>query len=209
MKNQATKTILLTALLVGALAGTSCNDGDNRHDDSDTTRSMGSMMDSAGNAIGNAADTVAAKVDDAFSGYEDSSFVAEAIESNETELRLLDDGIAKGTSASLKQHARSMKADHKRLGDQMKAYARKMNYRIPGVDNEKLNDAREDLNDKKGADWDDKWIDMMKSEHRKAIDKFERASNKTQDPPLKNLVDAALPVLQSHRDMLEKMPASM
>lgn len=208
MKKQASIAAALTAVLIGTLMSASCN-GDNHHDDSDSTRSMGSMMDSAGSSVAQAADTVAAKVGDAFSGYEDSSFVADAIQSNENELRFLDDGISRGMSASLKQHARSMKADHKRLGEQMKAYAKKMHYSMPGVDEEKVNDARKDLNDKKGADWDKAWIDLMTREHRKAIDKFETASKKTEDPPLKTLVDAALPVLQSHRDMLEKLPASM
>lgn len=205
MKNQTSKSAI-AALFLSALFSVSCNDADHRDDDADSTTRVGAILDSAGSSINNAAD----KVEDAFAGYSDSSFVTEAIASNETEIKLLNEGIAKGTSATVKKHARSMKEDHTRLLGQLKAYAKKMNYTIPAPSDEEANDAKEDLNDhKSGDDWDKAWTDLMISEHRKAIDKFSTASEEATDPPLKTLVDAALPVLQSHRDMLEKMPASM
>lgn len=173
--------------LGGALVLASCGsgDGDGRKDD---TMSVGDRIEAG-------ADSVQA----ALQGDVDQRFVKDAVEMNTKELAWINAGMAMGTDAELKRHAKMMMTDHEALGAAVKDYATAKGMEMPNVDTT----GTADINEKKGRDWDKKWASEMVDEHEKAIRRFERAEQDVKDESLHTLVAGALPKLRSHLDMMK------
>jgi putative membrane protein len=200
MKKNST---LHTILFAGLLAFAACNNANNSTSTSDstttrTTDTSASLKESANHAAG--------KVEGALDKNEDSDFVVKAAMTNMAELKVLQAGIDKGTDKELKMHAKMMMADHKKMGDKVKAYATKKGYVLPQNDDGKGDEAVGNIDKKtKGKDWDKEWADHMVSAHNDAIGMFERGEGAAKDPDLKTIISGALPTLRSHLDMMKKL----
>ena len=143
-------------------------------------------------------------------GNPDSSFVVKAAATNNAELKILQAGIDNGTDKELKAHARMMMADHKKLGEKVKAYADKKGYPLPDGDNGKADDEMAKLNQTaKGSDWDKEWVNHMVSAHQDAIDMFENGKMNVKDDDLRLIISGALPTLHSHLDMMKGLQDKM
>jgi len=185
------------SLLMFACNGNSSQSGNNQ----DTT--LGAKMADAGNTaatdIKNAADTAVKDVKQMMSSNPDSDFVVKATNNNQNEIILLEAGIKMGTNKSLKEHAKMMLADHKKLGKQMQAYATAKNYPV-NVNTDKAQDALKNMG-AAGNDWDKAWASKMVDGHKDNINSFEKASGDVKDPELKSMIDKAIPTFQSHLEM--------
>jgi putative membrane protein len=152
------------------------------------------------------ADTIGSKIEASVDsmGYndadDDADFVREAVKSNNMELHMLADGKTKGTDAELKSAAKKMEADHKKLANEMKAYASKKNIELDTADAD-----HDDHDAAKGADWDKKWVNDMVDDHERDIKKFEDAEKDVQDAELKSMISKALPTLREHLEMSKKL----
>lgn len=206
MNRLSSKLTTIVTLTLGLIIGASCN---NKSEDSDTRKEDPTTQKSSEVTEGSVADPSEKKQPTSTVNL-DSIFVAEAIISIEMDLTLLDGGLGKVSSASLKRQMRMMKEDHKRMVQQLRAYSRKMNYPEPVANNEHARKLIDDLSKYRiGKEWDKAWMALVIAEHRKVIQKFNSDSGHLQDPPLKTLVGADIPVLQSHVDALYLLPASM
>jgi putative membrane protein len=203
-------TVALTMIgLSTALTNSSCNsDNKENRDTLSTTESSESKIVVAADTVGAKMERAADRVADIFSNNNnpDSAFLADAISSNEAEVQLLQLGVDKGSDAGLKSDARHMITDHKTLIRQLRDYARMKNYPVPMDADGKGADHLDDLRNKDaGKDWDQKWADIMVDEHDKAIKDFEKASDKVKETSLKNKINAALPTLRHHREMMQML----
>ena len=62
----------------------------------------------------------------------------------------------------------------------------------------------QDLNKKQtGKDFDKEYRDDMLSDHKKAVDKFQKGSTDLKDADLKNFASQTLPKLQMHQDSIK------
>ena len=197
----------------------SCNGNSNANTDADST-SMSSKSDTGedisgtaknmGDQVKGGADTLGGKVNAIFSGSNpDSSFVLNAGTQNEDEMKLLQAGIDKGTSAELKAHAKMMLADHKKLGTEVKAYAAKKKYSTFSSSDSKASDEMSDLNkNKAGKEWDKAWTDKLVDGHEKTISLFEKNQGNVKDSTLSGMITKALPTLHSHLTMVQGLQNS-
>ena len=194
-------------MFAGLLATASCNNsGTSSTTTSTDSSSVMSKVDTAAARVKQDAEHVANDVKNAMSSNVDSNFVVKATIANMEELKILQAGLDNGTSKELKMHAKMMMADHKKLGEKVKAWAAKANYPLPDNDNGKGDDAVASLNkNTKGPDWDKAWTDKMISGHEDAISLFENNQNSVKDADLKALITDALPTLHSHLDMMKQL----
>jgi putative membrane protein len=140
----------------------------------------------------------------------DSNFVATVAAANSTELRILEAAGSRGTNKELKVHAKMMIADHKKLGEGVKAYAQKKNYPLPADDGSEAKNKLDGLDkNAKGAAWDKAWTDEMVNAHQDAINLFEKNANDVKDDELKKMINDALPTLHKHLDMMKDLQGKM
>ncbi|MDP3180182.1 MAG: DUF4142 domain-containing protein, partial [Bacteroidota bacterium] len=71
---------------------------------------------------------------------------------------------------------------------------------LPTSSTNNAQDAYKKLNEKSGIDFDKAYADMMVSEHKDAIDIFDKASTDGNDSEIKNWATVSLPELRKHFD---------
>lgn len=206
---------MLGCLLTAAI--TSCgNDNTTSSADATDSTANGTGGDTSGTASNlddrakSGVDSLADKINSIFSsGNPDSSFVLNAGTQNEDEMKLLQAGIDKGTSAELKSHAKMMLADHKKMGQEVKAYAAKKKYKTFDASESKAADEMKDLNSHTaGKDWDKAWSDKLVAGHEKTIRLFEKGQNNVKDSTLNGMITKTLPTLHSHLTMSQSLQSS-
>jgi len=166
-----------------------------------TSEKIKSAVDTMSAKVQNAVDTAKARYDQS----KDADFVKDVSKANASELHLLALGIQKG-GKDVKASAHHMQADHKKLGEEMSAYAAKNNIKVD-IDSSNLRSNMDD--DKAGIDWDKNWVNKMVDDHEKTVKKFEDNQNDVKDPELKALIGKTLPTLHMHLDMAKQLQAKM
>ena len=194
------KAKLHTMIVAGLLSLSACsNSTTTSSSTSDSTTSMTTKVDTAMSHAEQGAKNVVNDVKDAVNGNADSNFVVKAAVDNAMELKVLQAGWDKGTDKELKNHAKMMIADHKKLGAAVKAYADKKSYVLPVDDNGKADDALSSI----------AWTDKVTDAHKDAISMFEKGQSDVKDPELKNIIAGALPTFRSHLNMMQQLQDKM
>ena len=205
------KAKLHTMIVAGLLSLSACsNSTTTSSSTSDSTTSMTTKVDTAMSHAEQGAKNVVNDVKDAVNGNADSNFVVKAAVDNAMDLKVLQAGWDKGTDKELKNHAKMMIADHKKLGAAVKAYADKKSYVLPVDDNGKADDALSSIDkNNAGKDWDKAWTDKVTDAHKDAISMFEKGQSDVKDPELKNIIAGALPTFRSHLNMMQQLQDKM
>jgi putative membrane protein len=139
----------------------------------------------------------------------DAEFVTEVAAANMAEMNVQKSALAHGTSKDVKDNAKHMQADHKKLADELTAYAKANNITLPGdADNDKKADLAE-MEKKKGKDYDKAYADHIVDAHEKLIKKFENNEGKRTDAALNKWVADNLPTLRTHLDMAKALESKM
>jgi len=215
MKSKMKETIItvISFSLLAAIAA--CNNGTQGAANSDSTQ-LHAIVDTANNKVKQAtgkaeelANKAGSSIEEATSKNPDSTFVSEVAVSNYEELNMLQAGMDKGTSKTLKKYAKMMLAQHNDLKKKLEKYAVKNNYPVVADDMGKSQKALDEMNDKTGNDWDKAWAEKMFNAHEKAIGKFEGARKYVKDAELKSMIESTLPTLRLHLDMVKKLQAAL
>jgi len=139
----------------------------------------------------------------------DAEFVTEVAAANMAEMNVQKSALAHGASKDVKDNAKHMQADHKKLADELTAYAKANNITLPGdADNDKKADLAE-MEKKKGKDYDKAYADHIVDAHEKLIKKFENNEGKRTDAALNKWVADNLPTLRTHLDMAKALESKM
>jgi putative membrane protein len=133
----------------------------------------------------------------------DADFAVEAASGGMMEVELGKIAEANAASAQVKEFGQHMVSDHSKGNDELKATAQTKGITLPAVPDEKKQKKIDDLKQKKGADFDKAYIDMMVDDHKEDIDLFQKESDKGNDPDLKTWAGGKLPLLQHHLQMAE------
>lgn len=135
----------------------------------------------------------------------DADFVVNTLASNYAEVRLAQLALNRSSDAGVKDMAKMLETDHNRLISELKTYADKNGIVVPI---EETSEDKEDINklasEADANKFDEKWCEELKDRHQKSINKFEKRLERTEDMELKNWVNATLPALKMHLDMLKK-----
>ena len=143
------------------------------------------------------------KIDD------DVTFVTDAAESGMMEVKLGELAASNASTAEVKKFAATMVADHTKANAELKALAAKKNITLPADLSKEAQDKCDDLAKKKGYDFDKDYMDMMVSDHKDAVDDFEKEADKGKDPEIKAWANEKLTELRHHREMAEEMQKTL
>jgi putative membrane protein len=130
----------------------------------------------------------------------DAQFLVDAAEINLKEIRLGELAQSKSVTPNVKELANMMVSSHnKSLGDLVRL-AREKSITIPTTVSESGQEAFDKLSKKSGIHFDKEYCDMMVKGHKEAIAKFEKASDESSDPDIKDWAVKTLPELRMHLD---------
>jgi putative membrane protein len=142
-------------------------------------------------------------------GMTDQDFVTRASSMNVAEINVHKAAQSHATTADVKAHAKHMLTDHQKMGDEMKALAERKNMTVSSDPPAEKTRMLDDLNTRKGKDWDMAYLDAQVNDHNEAISLFESGSASVKDADLKALIDKTLPTLRDHLQMVKDAQAKM
>ena len=134
----------------------------------------------------------------------DAKFVTETADMGMKEVELSKVAVEKASNAEVKSLAQKMIDDHTMKNDELKGLAAQKQVTIPTEMSNDTKDALESLNKKTGWDFDMEYIDKMVSDHKEAVDNFDKASKDSEDADLKTWAANTLPALRMHLEMAMK-----
>jgi putative membrane protein len=133
----------------------------------------------------------------------DADFAVKAYSGGLTEVELGKLAATNGLSQQVKDFGNTMVTDHSKANDELRTTAASKNITLPAVPNSKNQKDIDDLKQKKGADFDKAYMDMMVSDHKDDIDEFQKEADKGNDADLKAWAGGKVPTLQHHLQMAQ------
>lgn len=140
---------------------------------------------------------------------DDADFVVDAADDGMLEVQLAELAMANSTMPAVKEFAATIKADHSKANDELKALAMKKNISIPaalGDDNQKTYN---DLKEKTGEDFDKDYCKLMVKDHNDDIDAFKKEAEKGTDEEIRTWAAGKLADLEHHLMMAQNMEETM
>jgi putative membrane protein len=122
--------------------------------------------------------------------------------------------VTKGTSAAVRNFGKRMVSDHHKLRVQGEALAKKLKVTpTPPTDDHITSDAQKEMDNlnstAKGKDFDKAYIDGQVDDHKKVLELAVKAMGQAQSTELKNLIQKATPVVQTHLDKAESIQKTL
>jgi putative membrane protein len=179
------KIISILGVILFVFAFSSCSNNANK-DSVDQAKDMNDTKDSSG--------TMAAMDND------DSNFMVEAANAGMTEVEMGTMAQQKATDPQVKNFAAMMVRDHTKANDELKSLAATKNVTLPSTVSDDMQKNMNDMRDKKPADFDKDYMDMMVNDHEKVIKKFENTAQNGKDADLKTWASTTLMTLRMHKD---------
>ena len=130
----------------------------------------------------------------------DAQFLVTAAQINLEEIQL---GLLAQTNAVMtpvKELGKMIEAEHSIAQSNLQTLAAKKQITIPTILTENGMDANKKLIQKQGKDFDKEYCEMMVSEQKNVISKFEKASKDAIHPDIRNWAASMLPALRTHLD---------
>ena len=162
-------------LTAGMLCLTACNSDSNSNSTSTASDSGGTSNANSKMADTGSSNSMNNNNSSAASANPDQAAIDYMVPKNMMEIAWLMAGIHNGTSKELKEHATMMLADHKKLGDKVKALITSKSLTMPAVDTA----GAVSIMDAKGKDWDKAWANQMVKDHSKINDDLKEVAAKT------------------------------
>jgi putative membrane protein len=182
------KTLLITTSLLLLFA---CNSGENKD-----------SVETAEEANEQREDTMPTAAQPA---NEDQEFLVEAASGGLMEVKLGQLAAQNASDPAVKDFAQKMVNDHGQANEELKALAARKNITIPSTPGEKHQKHINEMNDKKGKEFDKEYMDLMVDDHKEDVTKFEKAANDCKDPDIKAFAAKHVPALKQHLQTAEAL----
>jgi putative membrane protein len=130
----------------------------------------------------------------------DTSWLLQAAEANLAEIETGRLAESKASNSEVKQFGQHMVEDHSKANTELSDLALKKGLTLPTRPGEMHAKAAADLADLSGADFDRKYMDMMVTDHEKAVALFDSHTDAS-DADVKAFAEKTLPTLQHHLQM--------
>lgn len=192
MKKNTIYAFGFMALTIGGL--TACNSGTPENDSVDSAQKVNETIQET---TAPAAST------------EDADFAVMATNAGMTEIEASKLALNTSSNANVKKYAQMIVDEHTAAGAKLSALAASKNISVPTVLSTDSQDKINDLGKKTGKDFDKAYIDMMVSEHKDAVDAFQKENTNTTDADLKSFTAETIPVLQKHLDEAKTWQSKM
>jgi putative membrane protein len=122
--------------------------------------------------------------------------------------------VTRGTSTAVRNFGKQMVSDHHKLRVQGEALAKKLKVTpTPPTNDHITSDAQKEMDNlnstAKGKDFDKAYIDGQVDDHKKVLELAVKAMSQAQSTELKNLIQKATPVVQTHLDKAESIQKTL
>jgi putative membrane protein len=131
----------------------------------------------------------------------DEDFAMKAAAAGNKEVRLGRLASRRARAGTVKRFGRRMVADHTNAGIKLKAIAARKRIALPAGLDAEGRDAVDRLSMLRGREFDRAYMEMMLSDHEKAVADFESEANAGSDRQLRSFARQALPTLRMHLRM--------
>jgi len=130
----------------------------------------------------------------------DAQFLVDADEIHMMEIQLGQLAQKKTGSADVKELGRTLEEEYHDSHTRLIALAKQKLVTLPTITTKKAQTAYDKLNEKSDTQFDKAYCNLMVSEHKEAVTKFEKASENAKDQDIKVWALATLPLIKVHLD---------
>lgn len=142
-------------------------------------------------------------------GDNEAEFATNAADASLVEINLANLAISKTGNEQVKTYANMMLKDHGAANDELMALAKSKNITLPETMSEPHQKNRNELNEKKGTDFDKKYAALIEEDHVKVLAFMEHEARKGTDPDLKAFANKMVPVTTAHLNAIRKIKSSL
>jgi putative membrane protein len=139
----------------------------------------------------------------------DQDFINNAAKGNRAEITLGKMVAAKSKNPSVKQFAQMMVKDHTDALAKLQLVAQARNITLPDELPDDAKDLQSKLSSDTGKQLDKDYMAGMVEDHEKDVQEFQDATQKLQDPEIKQWATTTLPTLQKHLDKAKQVDAKV
>lgn len=202
---------LLGILFVGCICSfVACNSSNSSQDSLDSAKNTNdSLMSDSNSMMKNDSSTMSTSMSTGPVSKEDADWAATVANANMTEIELSKVAADKATMPRLKSYASMIISDHTQAGDKLKQIAATKNITLPAKLDDKSQRKLDDLSKKTGKDFDKAYTSDMISDHKDAINLFQKGGKDLKDADLNSFATQTLPTLQVHLDSINVIKHDM
>ena len=186
-----------------------------------TTDSSSTTTSSTSNATGTTTDTSMRGANGAASSSattttasstpldaQDKDFVMKAANGGMMEVQLGQYAQENAANQRVKDFGSMMVRDHSKANGELKTIANNKGVTLPDAVMGEEKNHMDMLMKKKGKEFDQAYMNMMVTDHKKDINEFEKESNNAKDADLKGFATQTLPILRMHLDSAQAINKS-
>lgn len=188
------KNTVAAALIAGTTFLWACGNNDKKEGDNMTTGET-TISDSASTGTAGTAGGTTATLDTM-----DQNFAMTTASSDMLEIQSSNMAMQNASSERVKAFATTLIRDHGTTTDQLKSIVSGKNVTLPADMMPKHKTMLDKLQGKTGKDFDKAYMDLQVTNHREAVQLFERASTNLTNAELKGFATQHLPHLRMHLD---------
>jgi putative membrane protein len=138
-----------------------------------------------------------------------SEFMTKAASGGMMEVELGKLAQSQAMSKQVKDFGTMMVTDHTKANNELKTLAAKKSLVLPDSMSQDHMDNVRDLRDKKGADFDAAYMDLMVEDHKEDVEMFEDASNNLEDADAKAFASKTLATLRTHLKRAQEIDSTL
>jgi putative membrane protein len=130
----------------------------------------------------------------------DRRFILRAAKNDKAEIALGQLAVQRSADSRVRDFAQRMVTDHQKTSNELMEIAARKGVNL--MEEEELHaDHTKKFADKTGAGFDEDYMEHMVDDHDEAVELFERAAKKSDDPEIAAFAAKHLPALQEHQRM--------
>lgn len=142
-------------------------------------------------------------------GATDQAFVEKAAQGGMMEQELGKLAQERAESEAVREFGARMVREHGAVNDRLREIARTRGFRFPQGLSEKQQRTREELAGLSGPEFDRRYMELMRKDHDKDIELFERHGSQGQNPALRRFAERNVATLLEHRQHAERVWGSL
>ena len=135
----------------------------------------------------------------------DADFVVNTIAGNWAEIKMAQLAKNKSGNADIQSAAGKLEEQHMKMITELRAYADKKGIAIPLEETNRDANELADLDQETSQEFDEAWCKQMRQRHEKSIRRFEARGKRTDEQELREWINATLPELKAHLDIIESV----
>ncbi|MBS0030725.1 DUF4142 domain-containing protein [Chitinophaga sp. 22321] len=139
----------------------------------------------------------------------DAAFLVEAAGGGLMEVALGELAVENSRNTHVKNLGTLMANDHKTINEKIKLLALSKDITLPDSISAHHKKEKEQLQPKKGSDFDNAYINLMVDDHEKDIREFQNAAKNALDSDIKAFAAESLPMLYKHLDVARNLQRKM